>query len=137
MKIFVCGSFLNKKEVRIVEDTLRKEGYEITSHWVEHEGSEDPNVLEEQSLVDEFGIREAHVVVVVWPGRNSTTSEIGIAIGCGKPVFIRNGKDLHYLDNLYYNHPLVHIVFDMEELKIRLRYEQDSKTFDYRDNYRV
>jgi len=97
-KVYVASSFLNKEAVREAEKTLRDNGFEVTSRWVNHTGAEDncPE-LQREGLVDLHDLFAADVVLVLWPGRLGTASEIGVAIGRGMPVCIINpsGKPIN------------------------------------------
>lgn len=106
----MAGSFLEKDLVREVEEKLMYRGFFITSTWINHAGSENPDELTEQALIDERGILLADALVVVLPGRYSTASEIGLAIGLKKPVFLLGKKDFR---NLFFFHPLVAAYYNL------------------------
>lgn len=112
-KLYVAGSFLEKNIVNAIERRLAKEGFGITSTWIRHAGTENPVELEEQALIDARGISIADALVVVLPGRYSTASEIGLAIGFKKPVVLLGKKDDR---NLFFYHPLVTAYPDIESL---------------------
>jgi nucleoside 2-deoxyribosyltransferase len=92
-KVYVASSFLNKEAVREAEKTLRDNGFEVTSRWVNHTGAEDNCLeLQREGLVDLHDLLEANIVIALWPGRLGTASEIGVAIGSGIPVCIINSS---------------------------------------------
>ncbi len=117
MKIFVASSFLNKKETRKVIRTLRKAGHEITVDWTLKKNCK--QALQVQAEVDAEGVSNADVLVVLWPGRSGTITEVGIAIGIKNPVYILGELDVY---NIYWHHSLVkrvptisHLIEELKE----------------------
>jgi nucleoside 2-deoxyribosyltransferase len=89
MKIYVASLFRNKDAVREAEQTLRDNGYEVTSRWVNHEACPG-NIehFEEDGLDNMLDLERADTLLVLWPGRLGTASELGFAIGSNKAIFI-------------------------------------------------
>lgn len=113
MRLFVASSYLNRKVAQDVQRLLVTVGHSITFDWTQPEDLSVPGASTEKALADARGVVLAEAVVVVWPGRLGTATEIGIAIGCGIPIYIL-GKPNR--PSIYWNHPLVTIVNSRAEL---------------------
>lgn len=118
IRVYVASSFLNKDAVRKAEATLREAGFEVTSQWVNHETAQgDPVELRQQGEIDLSDLLHADVLLVLWPGRLGTASEIGVAIGAEVPIYII--KDDAPIDMPFAYLPEVHHLGAVEQF-IRL-----------------
>ena len=113
MKLFVASSYLNKSEARAVMGILKKAGHEITFDWTKPEKIQTVAQRARKAERDEQGVTEAERLVVVWPGRVGTATEIGIALGQGKKIHILGSPDL---PNIYWDHPRVSFVSSVADL---------------------
>lgn len=134
MKIYVAGSFINKPMIAVVENMLRTDGHIITSNWLKHKGTADKEELMREAIIDLQGVCDCEVLVLVWPARYSSSTEMGAALGQSKPVYIYGRveetvriEDAHPANNLFYNHPAVHQFGNLKELRQALRIVEHQK----------
>jgi len=111
-KLYVAASFLDKEIVKTTEAFLQKEGFEITSEWVNHPGTDDLTDLECEAEEDVADAILCDTMIVLMPGRLGTHVEIGIALGLGKTVVLVGEVD--QTKCVYYNHPNVWVCGDIK-----------------------
>lgn len=105
--IYVASAFWNKAAVRRATKKLKAKGYTVVSTWTKHRSSPWSSALQQQAITDIDQLREADVLVVLWPGRRGTNSEIGGQLALGRTVIIVGMSAAEKLRNVYYHHPAV------------------------------
>lgn len=132
MNVYVASSFLNKEGARKIQYLLKQNGHRITADWTIHDPTKSIDRLKIETLTDMRGIVLADVLVIVWPGRYTTSTELGIALGIGIPVLVLGPLDVltqaRVETHLFLNHPLVEFVETEEKLLDRL-YRMDGYLF--------
>lgn len=88
--VYIASSLENAEQVRAVRDTLAALGAGLTYDWTEHGSVQDegPERIAEVARAELRGIYEARLVVVLLPGGRGTHTELGYALGLGKPVLL-------------------------------------------------
>ena len=114
MRFYVASSFLNKVKAKALMVWLELFGHVVTFDWTKHETAEDIETLMNEAEDDLIGVQSCERMVVLWPGRLGTASEIGAALALGKKVMIIGMPHEARLTNVYFNHPLVQHVTDEE-----------------------
>jgi nucleoside 2-deoxyribosyltransferase len=104
-KIYVASSFLNKKEARKAVNKLTRAGATITSRWLAHRPTTNPAQWAHEAIKDVQDVLDSDQVVVIWPGRFGTATEIGMALALNKPVHMIGDVPLDV--SVYHNHPAV------------------------------
>jgi nucleoside 2-deoxyribosyltransferase len=117
MKLFVASSYLNKANARAAMRKLRKAGHEITFDWTQPEQMKTDADWRRKASEDFRGVVNAEVLIVIWPGRMGTSTEVGIALGRGIPVFIVGDPGR---TSVYWYHPLVAVVPDLDTALLEL-----------------
>jgi len=99
---------------RRLASVLSSRGWELTYDWAVHGSvqSEGPDRIREVALAESKGVAEADVVVVLLPGARGTHTELGMAIGLGKPIVLHAEDEPGFLAQYgrtcgFYHHPLV------------------------------
>lgn len=113
MKIFVASAWINRKKAHALMLRLKKKGHKITYDWTQ-QSQLSPGAANR----DATGVTNAEVVVVLWPGRFGTATEMGMAIAQHKTVLVV-GK-VNRRKSVYFFHPCVKFVADAAELEENL-----------------
>lgn len=106
MKAYVAGKFEEKKEVRKIQNALRKLGYIITIDWTWHE-VDDPGYPSQYAVEDIIGATSCDVFIGRFIAKHDYKGalvEMGAALAAGKAIIvIGNAIDTC----LFIGHPLV------------------------------
>lgn len=113
MKLFVASSYLNKAEARKVMRKLKAAGHTITFDWTRKERVSTTAQKAAKAQADAQGVWDADALVVVWPGRYGTATEIGIAIAAGISVFVVGEPDV---PSIYWFHSSVTTGWTVEQI---------------------
>lgn len=117
MKVYIDVPVERASELRELRDWLYQRGHTLTHDWTLHESDTDVK----KATADVQGITSADVLVALLPGGRSFHVEIGVALGCGIPVFIVGDRvDADGKVCVFYSHPLVCHLRSVDELKIIL-----------------
>lgn len=113
MNFYIASKLENDEAVRDLAHTLRQRGHKQTYDWTTHGpvyGS-GLRVVRDVSIAEVNGVKSADAVIVLWPGGRGTHVEMGIAIGCGIPVYFVSDVSAHHQSSpdtcAFYHHPLV------------------------------
>lgn len=88
MKVYVASSIFNASHIQPIIHFLREKGIEITYDWTVHGQVFDEAQLEEVGKKEYAGVVECDVLFMVFPARNGSHCELGIALALNKPVII-------------------------------------------------
>lgn len=123
MKYYIATLLQNMEQHNTVRDWLNTQGHEITYDWTTHGPvfSQGLERCKEVAVLEEQGVVEADVVIVLWPGGRGTHIEMGMAISLGVPVVMLTTVEEHYQccpeTCAFYHHPCVELVKSMDELE--------------------
>jgi len=115
MRFYIATTLKNSAQAMKLAGILQAAGHEPTYSWWEH-GSVQAEGLERIAQVaglEADGVRGADLVIVLLPGGRGTHTELGIAIGSRKPIFLLEDPTFGLLDRSYgdtcafYYHPCV------------------------------
>lgn len=86
--VYVASSLHNKERTSEIVSKLKQLGLTITYDWTQHGFIDDEHDRAAAAYDEINGVSEADVLLIVWPGRNGTHFEWGVAYGSGKPVVV-------------------------------------------------
>lgn len=112
---YLAGAYTQKDALNARIEALEDEGYQCTWNWTRAEDhATDHDTMGYWAAKDIDGVKTADFVVVVMddPGYayRGTFTEIGAALGLGKPIYIYSPckpNDLYARTNCFYCHPSV------------------------------
>ena len=125
MKVYIATTLSRLEDQRSLAVRLNSEfGVEQTFDWTRN-GTLAGNPYKDVAEKEVAGVREADFVVVLLPAKLGAHTELGVALACGKKVFIYAANDEDtYCGNPYkcvfYEHPLVtQVISDNTEDLVR------------------
>ena len=95
MKVYLAAPWVRKDDAKAARAQLQAAGIDVTSHWLEHEGSATDSTgstspiayIQEQAVQDIKDVRRADYLVVLNLERSEGKAvETGVAIANGIPV---------------------------------------------------
>ena len=99
-KIYLAGFVDNRLLLKVVGEWLISElkkrniEIEITSTWIDNpEG-----YVEDRAEQDYSDIERSDLVLITWPGAFGTSSEMGYALGLGKPIIVYASEEVFLRD---------------------------------------
>jgi nucleoside 2-deoxyribosyltransferase len=115
-KVWVSGAWIHREEMGVKIDQIRQMGYEITHDWTRVEKTPNPTPKEQGSYAkfDIDGVKKSDVAVAVMDDPDyayrGTCTEIGCALGVGKPLHIvwpysLNSCEKYVQTNVFFWHP--------------------------------
>jgi nucleoside 2-deoxyribosyltransferase-like protein len=113
VKVWVSGAWPRRLQMGVLIDHLRRLGYEITHDWTQVEKAEHPT-FEDQGDYARFdidGVKASDIAVAVMDdgeySYRGTYTEIGCALGVGKPLHIvcPVEGDAYIKTNVFFHHP--------------------------------
>src|SRR3990167_9667545 len=123
LRVYIAAPFPRKKEARAAKALLEKEGFIVTSRWIDLHGDVDkldPSVqsyLEEQSLNDVEDVFDADVLVLLNIEKSEgKATECGLALAEGIPVILVGERT-----NIFHWLPVITKVYDLVEAVEKLR----------------
>lgn len=88
MKFYIASSRINKEKVRYVSKKLKEEGFIQSYDWTQNENIATLEELADIGQKETNAVMESDFVVVLLPAGKGSHTELGIAIGIGKKVFL-------------------------------------------------
>lgn len=89
MKFYIASGFKNKELVqKIAKDIQTQLGWEHTYDWTANERAETIETLTVIGVKEFEGVLESDVVIVILPGGKGCHTEMGIALGSKKLLFL-------------------------------------------------
>lgn len=147
VKVWVSGAWIHKKEVGKKLQQLRELGYEITHDWTIIEKSNHPNEtdLGNYAKFDIDGVIRSDVAIAIMDdpkyAYRGTFSEIGCALGVGKPLhivcpFYDRDNPTYSQTNVFFWHPDIihHKNFESVIEHLKLHYPVDNEADNEIDN---
>lgn len=86
--VYVATSLLNADRAKLVISMFKEHGVAISYDWTTHGQVFDESELQKIGTAEANGVKNADLLFMMHPARTGTHVELGIAIGCGKPVII-------------------------------------------------
>lgn len=87
-RLYVGSSLRNGDRARQIMDRFESEGVQITYDWTAHGQVYNEDELIELGILEEKGVLECDVFLLVFPGRNGSHFELGLARGTGKHIVL-------------------------------------------------
>lgn len=89
MKFYIASSFRNKELVQKMSIDIQTQlGWKHTYDWTQNERAETIETLTDIGVKELKGVLESDVVIVILPGGKGCHTEMGIALGSKKLLFL-------------------------------------------------
>lgn len=88
IKIYVASSLLNIERAKEVMNRVKNEGFQITYDWTTHGQVYNETECERIAILEEQGVLDCDVFLMVLPGRAGAHIEFGIARASNKHIII-------------------------------------------------
>lgn len=100
-KFYIGTSFKNSDVVNYFSKELEKYGWKHTYNWAENiKERETEEDMIKNSILEENGINESEVVIIILPGGRGTHIELGIAVALNKKIYLcSENKDDFSIEN--------------------------------------
>lgn len=101
MKFYIGSSFKNYELVNYYSKILEENGWEHTFNWTKYiDNYETTEDLINYSNLEQEGIANSDVVIILLPGGRGTHIELGISLALNKKIFLcSSNKDEFSLEN--------------------------------------
>ena len=106
MKIYIATSLKNVEMMKYIRDWFIDNDIFITYDWSVHGFVSDHNLLYDIAVAEKRGVKDADIVLVVFPAEKGSHTELGIALGLDKEIVILNEgefdefRPFYLLDNV-------------------------------------
>lgn len=87
-KFYVASSFKNVEAVRLVSEQLTSKGYVQTYDWTKNNRAMSIEDLKEIGQEEKKAVMEADFLIVLLPAGKGSHTELGIALGQGKEIYL-------------------------------------------------
>lgn len=120
MKFYIGSGFKNVELVNEFSKKLQNHGWEHTYNWTENlKENETIEDLIEYSKLEQKGIEEADVVIIILPAGRGTHIELGMAIALKKKIYLYSSKkeefDIENTVNFYQLPSIEKIVGEIDD----------------------
>lgn len=88
MKFYIASSRINKEKVRYVSKKLKEEGFIQSFDWTQNENIATLEELADIGQKETNAVLESDFIIVLLPAGKGSHTELGIAIGNRKKVFL-------------------------------------------------
>ncbi|WP_414049586.1 nucleoside 2-deoxyribosyltransferase [Macrococcus animalis] len=88
MKYYIASSFANKELVNQTIISLNNLGFTNTYNWTQNEKADNKLKLKNIGIEEFYAVKDADLLIVLLPGGKGTHIEMGIALGCNKPIIL-------------------------------------------------
>ena len=111
-KLYIATSLHNIPRYRVVKKHFEQQSVVITYDWSVHGQVYNHDELRKYGIEEEKGVVEAHVLLLILPGRNGAHYEMGMARSLGIPIVILEEqpveqKTFYYIPGLYKTNNLI------------------------------
>ena len=93
MKFYVASSFINKEQVRYVNQKLIDFGFIHTYDWTKNNRASTLSELENIGVKEKNAVIDSDFVVILLPGGKGSHIELGLALASDKKVFLYSPND--------------------------------------------
>lgn len=119
MKFYIASGLQNKENVQYVAAHLKACGLTHTYDWTQNDRSDSFEELKIIGEAERTGVLEADFLIVLLPGGKGTHTELGIALGHHKRVYLYSpNEDIN-------NFSLTSTFYFLEEVKSFIGYMDD------------
>ena len=94
--VYIATSLLNVEQARSIIKRFQKHNIHVTHDWTKHGQVFSERELKEFGIAEMDGVKNADLLFMIHPARTGTHVELGIALGCNKPVIIVFNKQIHW-----------------------------------------
>lgn len=117
MKFYIASGLENKAAVQYVRDRLIEAGHIHTYDWTKNSRATTEEQLQIIGTAERDAVRESDVVIVLLPGGKGTHTELGIAIGLEKKIYIYANEKLNPVTatTFYYLDGIQHFYGELEQ----------------------
>ena len=110
-KLYIATSLQNIPRYREVKEHFEQKGVTITYDWSVHGQVYIHDELRRYGIEEEKGVIEAHVFLIIFPGRNGAHYEMGMSRILGTPIVILEEqkveqKTFYHVPGIYKTHNL-------------------------------
>ena len=132
-ELYIASSLYNAPRVRSLRDRFLGEGVGLTFDWTTFLSADGPSdilspsdELARVAGLEAEGVARASCILMVFPGRNGTHFEAGIAFGRQIPIVVLNDLDLPFNVSFHYRPEL--LKFNSEDRAVHAVLEILRKT---------
>lgn len=86
--VYVATSLLNAEQAKSIISKFHSNNVRVTHDWTKHGQVFDEKSLIECGIAELNGVKEADLLFMMHPARSGSHVELGIALGCNKPVVL-------------------------------------------------
>ncbi|WP_026908430.1 nucleoside 2-deoxyribosyltransferase [Paucisalibacillus globulus] len=94
MKFYIASGLDNKEKVQLVRDKLLESGHTHTYDWTKNNRASTEEELRKIGTDERNAVLESDVVIVLLPGGKGTHTELGMAIGLEKEIYLFSSDKL-------------------------------------------
>lgn len=88
MRVYIASAFTERFWCRIVEQVLQEKGYRVTSQWHDLKDDQGNEDVWARNCVEHIDQADILLLFVAGQSEGGRWTEMGLAIGQGKPVII-------------------------------------------------
>lgn len=89
MKFYIASGFQNKKLVRKMGKEIQMQlGWELSYDWTQNERAQTVETLADIGIKEYNAVMDSDIVIVILPGGKGCHTELGIALGNHKDIFL-------------------------------------------------
>ncbi|MEN2766829.1 nucleoside 2-deoxyribosyltransferase [Ornithinibacillus xuwenensis] len=117
MKFYIASGFDNQAAVHYVRDQLILAGHSHTYDWTKNNRATTEEALRTIGEAEKAAVADSDVFIVLLPGGKGTHTELGIALGLNKKIFIYSKEkiDVTTATTFYYVHGVEHFYGNLAE----------------------
>lgn len=116
VKIYVASSLHNATRAREVMDLLESNGYRITYDWTPHGQVYSEEDCANIAILEEQGVLDCDVFLMVFPGRTGSHIEFGLARSAGKHIILLQEEAETERKSFYYLPGIVRVQTEKEAI---------------------
>lgn len=123
--VYVASSLNNAVRARQVMDLLENNNFHITYDWTKHGQVHNEDECEAIAILEEKGVLNCDVFLMVFPGRTGAHVEFGIARSSGKHIILLQEIETER-KSFYYLPGVVRVQTEKEAIASILNYRKSS-----------
>lgn len=101
-KIYVASSLDRCERIKQIINVLESKGLSITYDWTDHGRVFNEKNLAEIAILEEQGVKDCDILLMVLPGGGGTHFEFGVAYTLNKPIVILEDEPNIEQKSFYY-----------------------------------
>ncbi|WP_010097971.1 nucleoside 2-deoxyribosyltransferase [Ornithinibacillus scapharcae] len=129
MKFYIASGLENKENVQYVRDRLLEAGHIHTYDWTKNNRATTEEELRAIGTAERDAVLESDVVIVLLPGGKGTHTELGMAIGLEKKIYIYASEKLDpkAATTFYYLDGIKHFYGELEQFIREILIENEER----------